>query len=126
MKLVNFTLLLCLLLCSSLTYTWAEDPIGPFPRLVPDSVDYPLFKNTPYPVPEGKLRKKGVPHDPYETTFGVRRWLHSAGAERVDFNNTLSASLKWHEKYGGYGVTGHGEDVFTRQSSRWRKSHTGH
>jgi hypothetical protein len=42
-----------------------------------------------------------------------------------DMNNDVDLGNVWDEKYGWYGVIGHGEDVFTRKASEWRKTHRG-
>ena len=85
--------------------------------LNPDAVDYPLIRSTPY------RSRKG---DPYETTFGVRRWLNPIET-RDDpyYKQTVLESYNWYKVFGGYGVIGHGEDVFTTRGAQFRRTHRG-
>jgi hypothetical protein len=85
-------------------------------KLTPFGVDYPLIRLTPYRSPEG---------DPYGRTFGIRRWFVAAGAEMADLERTYQESNEMFDLYGGYGVLGHGEEVFTGAAARWRKAHRG-
>jgi len=86
------------------------------PKVMSYSVDYPLIRSVGYPSPKG---------DPYERSFGVRRFLRPIGAEGANYLETLEASHKWHQMFGGYGVLGHGEEVFTSAARRWRHTHRG-
>jgi hypothetical protein len=99
----------------SFSGAWAMQPMHT--KVLPYSLEYPLTRNVPYPSPKG---------DPYEYTFGVRRWLnpiqHSDSAE---FKATLEATQHWNNLYGGYGVIGHGEDVFTNWAANYRRHHRG-
>jgi hypothetical protein len=85
-------------------------------KVMPHSVDYPLIRSGLYPTITGDL---------YERNFGIRRWLRPARGEWAPWLETLLASYKWHQMYGGYGVLGHGEEVFTRQAEQWRRHHRG-
>ncbi len=83
----------------------------------PDAVDYPLIRSTPYPSRKG---------DPYEADFGIRRWLNPVQTrDDPDFKLTLQESYNWHKVFGGYGVIGHGEDVFTSKGAEFRRTHRG-
>ena len=83
----------------------------------PEAVDSPLTRNTQYQSRKG---------DPYETTFGVRRWLNPIDTrDDPDFKQTLLETYNWHKVFGGYGVIGHGEDVFTRRGAQFRRTHRG-
>lgn len=86
-------------------------------KVTPHGVDYPLILPVPYPSPKG---------DPYERRFGVRRWLFPLRPNEVtDAERVLDESYHWFQLYGGYGVIGHGEDVFTRKAAQFRKTHRG-
>ncbi len=92
-------------------------PAQAAPKVNPESVDYPLIRPTAYPSRKG---------DPYEAAFGVRRWLNPLRSRQdPDFKQTLQESYDWFKTYGGYGVPGHGEDVFTRQGAQFRRLHRG-
>jgi hypothetical protein len=97
------------------TYAWAPAQTGVI--INPAAVDYPLTRNTLYPSRKG---------DPYERTFGVRRWLNPIDTrEDPDFRQTLLETQNWYKMFGGYGVIGHGEDVFTRRGAQFRRTHRG-
>lgn len=86
-------------------------------KLLPYSVDYPLKKSTNYRSPKG---------DPYELAYGVRRWLNpnlTSGSSQVVA--TRNEAENWFEIYGGYGVLGHGEEVFTHRAAAFRRQHRG-
>jgi len=86
-------------------------------KVQPYGVDYPLISPVTYPSSKG---------DPYERRFGVRRWLNPFRPnEFIDAEKTLDASFHWFQLYGGYGVIGHGEDVFTRKAAHFRRTHRG-
>ena len=114
MKKTNLVPLVAVLLA----VMWSQVPAAPLTsvKVIPYSVDYPLIRAVGYPTPTG---------DRYERSFGIRRWLRPAGGERAAHEETLTASYKWYRMYGGYGVLGHGEEVFTGQAERWRRSHRG-
>jgi hypothetical protein len=96
-------------------YAWAPAQTGVI--INPAAVDYPLTRNTLYPSRKG---------DPYERTFGVRRWLNPIDTrDDPDFKQTLLETQNWHKMFGGYGVIGHGEDVFTRRGAQFRRTHRG-
>ncbi len=63
----------------------------------------------------------------------MRQASESAGGSRplrmnqdLMHSQTLDATQKWFSRYGGYGVLGHGEDVFTNQGARLRRMYRGH
>ncbi|MEW6140316.1 MAG: hypothetical protein AB1733_19015 [Thermodesulfobacteriota bacterium] len=85
-------------------------------KVNPHGVDYPLIRPVPYPATDT---------DPYERSFGIRRWLNFAGSEIDDYKKTYAESQKWFDLYGGYGVLGHGEEVFTNAAAAWRRYHRG-
>jgi hypothetical protein len=101
-----------------LALMWSLAPAAPLTsvKVMPYSIDYPLIRAVGYPTPAG---------DSYERSFGIRRWLRPAAGERAAHDRTLEAAYKWYQMYGGYGVLGHGEEVFTRQAARWRQEHRG-
>jgi hypothetical protein len=83
-------------------------------KIMPHSIEYPLISPMPYPSATG---------DPYQGSFGVRRVFKSVVGK--DYVDTLLESIEFHRLYGGYGVLGHGEDVFTDRAARYRRSHQG-
>lgn len=85
-------------------------------KVTPFGVDYPLIRPLPYQSREG---------DPYERSFGVRRWFNPVGLESIDHEQAMDETRVLFDLYGGYGVLGHGEAVFTRAAARWRKHHRG-
>ena len=85
-------------------------------KVNPFGVDYPLMRPLGYPTREA---------DPYERSFGIRRWFNPAGQEANDFRKTIEEAFNVFELYGGYGVLGHGEAVFTNAADRWRRHHRG-
>jgi hypothetical protein len=86
-------------------------------KVTPYGVDYPLLRGSMYPSPLG---------EPFEKSFGVRRWLRPLTlTQDVDYEATMVESLNWFKKYSGYGVLGHGEDVFTAKAARFRMMHRG-
>lgn len=85
-------------------------------KVTPHGVKYPLTRPTAYSSPEA---------DPYQRSFGIRRWLKPLGAENEDYGKTLAESQAWLDMYAGYGVLGHGEAVFTGAAERWRRTHRG-
>lgn len=112
MKTMSLIAVLCALIAFSGLCAWAVGPIHT--KLTPYSLGYPLISPVPFPSP---LR------DVYQRSFGVRRMFRSV-IDR-DYDNTLLESLNWHHLYGGYGVLGHGEDVFTNRAARYRMRHQG-
>jgi hypothetical protein len=113
-KVLLFTILL--LSIAAMAFDFAS-PVLAAPVVCPEAVDYPLIRPTAYPSRKG---------DPYETTFGVRRWLNPVRSRQdPDFKQTVQESLSWFDVYSGYGVPGHGEDVFTRAGAQFRRLHRG-
>ena len=105
----------CLVLLAFCFPCWA-DPVASV-KVMTQSVDYPLSRQGLY----GSPRK-----DPYESHFDVHRWLNPRRMTHdVHFERTLEASQEWFNRYSGYGVTGHGEDVFTRKGAEFRRTHRG-
>jgi hypothetical protein len=123
----SLVLALCLAIAAPCALGWAEPPVGT--KVNPYGVDYPLIRSLLYSPPKrGALGTSGV--DPFELTFGVRRWylrpiesLHDPRS--TEFRETLDAARDWLDLYGGYGVLGHGEEVFTRQAAAYRATHRG-
>lgn len=113
---------LCLALAAPCALGWAQSAVGI--KIVPYAVDYPLIRTTYYSPPKrGPLGTSGV--DPFELTFGVRRWflrpIESVRDSKAnEFREALDASRDWLDLYGSYGVLGHGEEVFTRQAAAYR------
>ena len=81
-------------------------------KILPYSIDYPLISPTRFPA---------EPNRDYKATFNVRRMFKSP----ADYKDTLVATMDWFGAYGGYGVMGHGVDVFTRRAALWRMRHRG-
>lgn len=112
-KVVILILAAALTLGASVALAWPPTTI----KVTPHGVDYPLISPVGYPSLKG---------DPYERRFGVRRWLNPFRPnEFIDAQKTLDESYHWFQIYGGYGVMGHGEDVFTRKAARFRNTHRG-
>jgi len=88
------------------------------PKVTPEGVFYPTVRTKLYPH---KKEKTPLIEPNFETMFGVRRWLGATTQERELLENTLSESKNWLELYGGYGVLGHGEEVFTQKASIFRE-----
>jgi hypothetical protein len=109
---VRITLLACFLAALTLTGAMAADQIHT--KLLPHSVNYPLIRPVPY---------SSRTADVYEMSFGVRRMFK--GYSNEDYERTLVQSINQHQAYGGYGVLGHGEDVFTNRAARYRRTHRG-
>ncbi len=84
------------------------------PKIMPYSMGYPLIRRNPFPNP---LR------DQYQALFGVRRVVRANIPG--DVTRVSEELLKYHDAYGGYGVLGHGEDVFTTRAARFRENHRG-
>jgi hypothetical protein len=85
-------------------------------KITPYGVKYPLTRPTAYSSSEA---------DPYQRSFGIRRWLRPLGAENDDYGKTLARTQNWLDMYCGYGVLGNGEAVFTSAGARWRRTHRG-
>jgi hypothetical protein len=123
----SLVLALCFALAAPCALGWAQSAVGI--KVIPYGVDYPLIRTMYYSPPKrGPLGTSGV--DPNELTFGVRRWylrpIESArDPKATEFRETLDASKDWLDLYGGYGVLGHGEEVFTRQAAAYRATHRG-
>jgi hypothetical protein len=110
-------LFIFLLLLGMALFLDSASPVMAAPVVNPEAVDYPLMRPTAYPSRKG---------DPYEATFGVRRWLNPVRSRQdPDFKQTVQESLAWYQVFSGYGVPGHGEDVFTRQGAQYRRLHRG-
>ncbi|MBI5570141.1 MAG: hypothetical protein HY914_09365 [Desulfomonile tiedjei] len=107
---------LCCLVLLALSLPCSADPVASM-KVMPESVDYPLIRQGLYPSQR---------QDPYEAHFCVHRWLNPLMVTHdVAFEHTMTATKEWFDRYGGYGVTGHGEDVFTRKGAEFRRSHRG-
>ncbi len=112
--------ILCVACAIPCVDAWAAPPIGV--KILPESVEWPLLRPVPYRSPKRDIRGEDI----YEMTFGVRRWLSGVeGPDGANFQQTLFESRKWMELYGGYGVLGHGEDVFSREGARFRQHDRG-
>ena len=111
----KYLLVLSATLFTLASYVWAPAQTGVV--INTEAVDYPLIRSAPYPSRKG---------DPYEAAFGVRRWLNPIDTrDDPDFKQTLLEAHDWHEVFGGYGVIGHGEDVFTGRGAQFRRTHRG-
>jgi hypothetical protein len=111
----KYFLVLTVTLLVVASYAWASAQTGVI--INPHGVDYPLTRTTRYQSRKG---------DPYETAFGVRRWLNPIDTPGdPDFKQTVLETYDWHKVFGGYGVIGHGEDVFTRRGAQFRRTHRG-
>lgn len=111
----KYLLALLISLLTLALYEWAPAQTGVIVN--PEAVDYPLVRPTPYPARKG---------DQYEFTFGVRRWLNPIETrDDPGFKQTVEDSFYWHQVYSGYGVIGHGEDVFTHRGAEFRRTHRG-
>lgn len=111
----NITVALFVILAASFGFAYAESTSSP--KLLPYSVDYPLKKSSNYRSPKS---------EPYELTFGVRRWLNpnlTSGSPQVVA--AVNEANNWFDMYGGYGVLGHGEEVFTHRAAAFRQRHRG-
>jgi hypothetical protein len=116
MKRFSFAIAACILVSIASLPAWAETIAGL--KITPYSVDYPLTRTVPY---------RSMTGDPYEASFGIRRWLRPLRiTQDLMHTQTLDATQKWFSRYGGYGVLGQGEDVFTAQGARLRRTHRGH
>lgn len=111
-------MLLISLICAALTaaYSTASALAPDSVKILPYGVDFPLIAPSGYESPSG---------DPFQRSFGIRRWLRPIGTDEESCQKAIRETYKWHEIYGGYGVLGHGEEVFTNQAERWRRSHRG-
>jgi hypothetical protein len=115
MKKVTGPAILVIILSLCVTAAFAAPPNTI--KVTPYGVDYPLIITVPYYSAKG---------DPYERHFGVRRWLNPLRPnETIDAEKVLDESYQWFQRYGGYGVIGHGEDVFTRKAAQFRRTHRG-
>ncbi len=112
MKIIRAMLAVCAALFISAVGAGSDEP--PHTKILPHSVDYPLI--SPQPFPSAK-------RDPYRWSFNVRRVFTSVYGR--DYENTLIELLSRHQLYGGYGVLGHGEDVFTSRAAQFRRQHQG-
>jgi hypothetical protein len=116
MKRFSIAIAICILVSSSSLPGWAETISGL--KINPYAVDYPLTRTATY---------KSTSGDPYEASFGIRRWLRPLRiSQDVMHAQTLSETQNWFGRYGTYGVQGLGEDVFTSQGERVRRLHRGH
>jgi hypothetical protein len=87
------------------------------PKVTPYGVEFPLITPVPYSSSRG---------DPYQQRFGVNRWLNPRKpVETYDAEEALVEAYEWFGNYGGYGVIGHGEDVFTGRAAQFRRLHRG-
>jgi hypothetical protein len=114
MKKTIFVTLIAASIAAGCVTAWAAPPNTV--KVTPFGVDYPLMRPLPYPSREA---------DPFERSFGVRRWFNPVGQETNDYERAVTAALEMFELYGGYGVLGHGEAVFTNAAARWRRVHRG-
>jgi hypothetical protein len=114
--------ILALILSSACTAAWAQSAVGV--KIIPYGIDYPLTRTAFYVPPKrGPLGTSGT--DPYELSFGVRRWFQHAiqdvnSLASTEYRETLRESENWLDLYGSYGVLGHGEEVFTKAAAAYR------
>jgi hypothetical protein len=117
MKRFFVAIAVCILVSTASLPGWAETSSAGL-KINPYAVDYPLMRTVPY---------KSASGDPYESSFGIRRWLRPLRiTQDVMHAQTLSATQNWFSRYGTYGVMGLGEDVFTSRGERLRRLHRGH
>ncbi len=90
-------------------------------KLTPYGLTYPNIIPGRLTVPGGIAYQRNL--DAYRQSFGVRRMFR--GIRSRDYDTTLLETLNWHALYGGFGVTGHGEEVFTNWGEKWRQTHQG-
>ncbi len=115
MKRFSFAIAVCMLISLTSLTGWAETNANL--KINPYAVDYPLTRSVPYRSRSG---------DPYETSFGIRRWLRPLRITHdLMYTQTLDATQQWFSRYGGYGVLGQGEDVFTNRGARLRRMYRG-
>lgn len=114
MKIYGLVTLLCVGILG-ISVQVSADPLSGV-KITPYGVKYPLTRPTAYYSSEA---------DPYQRSFGIRRWQKPLGAENDDYGKTLAETQTWLDMYSGYGVLGHGEGVFTQAAARWRKTHRG-
>ncbi|MBI5250064.1 MAG: hypothetical protein HY912_11270 [Desulfomonile tiedjei] len=116
MKKTTLAGVMCLVLFGSCVTAWAMQPVSM--KVTPHGVDYPLIRNTYYPSPKG---------DPYELSFGIRKWLNPIqSTDSSEYRATFNDAVNWFDLYSGYGVIGHGEEVFTNWAANYRKLNRGH
>ena len=116
MKRFSLAIATCIVLSIISVPAWAETNAGL--KINPYAVEYPLTRSVPFRTSSG---------DPYEASFGVRRWLRPLRiTQDVMHAQTLGETQNWHSQYGGYGALGHGEDVFTYKGRRLRQKYRGH
>jgi hypothetical protein len=112
MRISGSLVLICALLAFTALSAGATEPVHT--KLLPYSVSYPLISPMPFPAPPG---------DSYRESFNVRRLFK--GVSGSDYADTLLSSVDWFSAYGGYGVIGHGADVFTNRAALWRMRYRG-
>ncbi len=104
-------------LCLALAPAYS-DPLGSV-KITPEGVDYPMVRTKLYPH---KKERMPPTRETFETIFGVRRWLGTTSMEADLLQRTLEESMEWNQRYAGYGVLGHGEEVLTPEAAVFRKS----
>jgi hypothetical protein len=116
MRKATFFAAVCLVVLGLCMVASAMEPVSI--KVTPYGVDYPLIRNTYYPSPKG---------DPYELSFGVRKWLNPIqSTDSAEYKATFAAASDWFDLYSGYGVIGHGEEVFTNWAANYRRLNRGH
>ncbi len=116
MRNTTLVAVICFFLFGSCLAASAMQPVGV--KVTPYSVDYPLVRNTYYPSPKG---------DPYELSFGIRKWLNPIqSTDSSEYRAAFAETTNWFDLYGGYGVIGRGEEVFTNWAANYRKLNRGH
>jgi hypothetical protein len=112
MRIAGSIVLICALLAFNSILAGAAEP--KHTKLLPYSVNYPLISPMRFPA---------APGDSYRESFNVLRMFK--GVPGSDYADTLLSSADWFRVYGGFGVVGHGVDVFTNRAARWRMRHRG-
>jgi hypothetical protein len=110
MKTTVLGVMLCIIILAAAQSVLAQPPAHT--KVMPYSLRYPLIRPVPYESTTG---------DPYKRAFGVNRLLK--GVVVGDVADSIRESYSFYHVYGGYGVLGRGEDVFTSQAARVRKKY---
>ncbi len=112
----------CMALISVLAL--AEPPANTV-KVLPHGVEYPMIRTHYYP-PLKTASQLRMGQDPYRLAFGVHKFLNAVqDFTTPEFEIYRLESEHWNNIYGGYGVLGHGEEVFTQRAAYWRKVHQG-
>jgi hypothetical protein len=126
---------MCILAVIFLAGSYAAAEQAGSVKLIPYSVKYPLIRSHNYPKATFDALR-----DPYHDAFGIRRFSRFTletprRTENEDpvsltgykpwpgsFDGALNDAYAWQRMYGGYGILGRGEDVFTRRGKTRREA----